>query len=216
VAIKELNKKGMTEEELEFQMIELGILKSCFSKNVVEIIDVFEDVSVLQIVQEYIEGVDLCTYLKVTQRTEKLVKIIMRGILNGVGYLQSIGIVHRDIKLENIMIAKDLDGSPLPKIIDFGLSTILIRGETSKDRFGTLVYSSPEVLLGNYHYQATDIWSLGVLFHMLLVGIFPFLTQDKNLTKRNIAYGKINFNYPGWFKVSNAAKDLLVRMLEKR
>ena len=47
VAIKELNKKGMNEEELECQMIELGILKSCFSKNVVEIIDVFEDASVL-------------------------------------------------------------------------------------------------------------------------------------------------------------------------
>ena len=43
VAIKELNKKGMTEEDLEYQMIELGILKSCFSKNVVEIIDVFEN-----------------------------------------------------------------------------------------------------------------------------------------------------------------------------
>jgi hypothetical protein len=51
---------------------------------------------------------------------------------------------------------------------------------------------------------------------MLLVGIFPFLTQDKNLTKRNIAYGKINFNFPGWFKVSHSAKDLVVRMLEKR
>jgi serine/threonine protein kinase len=54
VAIKELNKKGMNEEELEYQMVELGILKSCFSKNVVEIIDVFEDASVLHIVQEYI------------------------------------------------------------------------------------------------------------------------------------------------------------------
>ena len=50
---------------------------------------------------------------------------------------------------------------------------------------------------------------------MLLVGIFPFLTFDKNLTKRNIAYGKVNFNYPGWFKVSFLAKDLLVRMLDK-
>jgi len=50
---------------------------------------------------------------------------------------------------------------------------------------------------------------------MLFVGIFPFLTFDKNLTKRNIAYGKVNFNYPGWFKVSLLAKDLLVRMLDK-
>lgn len=77
----------MTEEDLEYQMIELGILKSCFSKNVVEIIDVFENSNVLHIVQEYIEGVDLCNYIKVIQRTEKLVKIIMKGILDGLYYL---------------------------------------------------------------------------------------------------------------------------------
>lgn len=51
---------------------------------------------------------------------------------------------------------------------------------------------------------------------MLLVGIFPFLTHDKNITKRNIVYGKINLNMPGWFKVTYAAKDLVMRMLEKR
>jgi serine/threonine protein kinase len=55
----------------------------------------------------------------------------MKGILKGVEYLQSIGIVHRDIKLENIMIATDSNGFPLPKLIDFGFSTILIRGQTS-------------------------------------------------------------------------------------
>jgi len=124
--------------------------------------------------------------------------------------------VHRDIKLENIMITHDSNGLPLPKLIDFGLSTILIRGESSRDRYGTLIYSSPEILLGSFHHQATDIWSLGVLFHMLLVGYFPFLTDDKNITKRNIVYGKINFNSPGWFKVSLTAKDLVMRMLEKR
>ena len=64
--------------------------------------------------------------------------------------------------------------------------------------------------------MATDIWSLGILLHMLLVGNFPFLHLDKNITKRNIAYGKLNFNYPGWFKVSDRAKDLVFKMLEKR
>ena len=74
------------------------------------------------------------------------------------------------------MITKDSEGKPQPKLIDFGLSTILIRGQTSRERYGTLIYSSPEILLGNFHYYATDVWSLGVLLHMLLVGMFPFLT----------------------------------------
>ena len=68
------------------------------------------------------------TYLKTTPRTETLVKNIMHGIFNGVEYLHSIGIAHRDIKLENVMITKDRKGRPLPKIIDFGLSTILLKG----------------------------------------------------------------------------------------
>jgi serine/threonine protein kinase len=139
----------------------------------------------------------------------------MLGICAGVEYIHSIGIAHRDIKLENIMITVDSQGYPKPKLIDFGLSTILLNGQTSKDRFGTLVYSSPEILLGLEHNLATDIWSLGILLHMLLVGIFPFLTFDKNLTKKNIVYGKMNFNYPGWLKVTNNAKDLVLRMLDK-
>jgi serine/threonine protein kinase len=52
----------------------------------------------------------------------------MQGIFKGVDYLHSIGIAHRDIKLENIMITKDERGRPLPKLIDFGLSTILLKG----------------------------------------------------------------------------------------
>lgn len=100
----------MDAQDLEYQMTELGILQSCFCENVVEIIDVFEEASVIHIVQELIEGVDLCTYLKSTPRTEALVKKIMQGILAGIEYIHSIGIAHRDIKLENIMITKDDKG----------------------------------------------------------------------------------------------------------
>ena len=207
---------GMDDEDLEHQMIELGILQSSFCENVVAIIDVFEDNSCIHIVQEFIEGQDLCTFLKFNTRTENLVKRIMIGIFAGIEYLHSIGVVHRDIKLENIMISKNSKGHLVAKIIDFGLSTILIHGQTSSERFGTLAYSSPEVLIGHNHSMPTDIWSLGILLHMLLTGTFPFLTPDKNLTKRNIVYGKLDFKAPGWLKVSNMGQDLVNRMLEKR
>ena len=51
---------------------------------------------------------------------------------------------------------------------------------------------------------------------MLLTGTFPFLAPDKNLTKRNIVYEKLDFKAPGWHKVSYMGKDLVNRMLEKR
>lgn len=63
----------------------------------------------------------------------------------------------------------------IPKYIDFGLSKVLLQGQLDKDRFGTLAFCSPEILLGKEHTHATDLWSLGIVLHVLLSGIYPFL-----------------------------------------
>ncbi len=102
-----------------------------------------------------------------------------------------------------------------PKLIDFGLSTVMMYGEYSTDLYGTLAYCSPEIFLGVPYNMATDIWSAGIVLHMLLSGIVPFMSMDKNELKKNIIYRKVNFNQPGWLKVSNNAKDLVARMLDK-
>ncbi len=75
-----------------------------------------------------------------------------------------------------------------PKFIDFGLSKVFIPGEKSLDRFGTLAYSSPEILLGTNHDLKTDVWSLGVVLYVLLSGTFPFIHNDKDITKKNIVF----------------------------
>jgi serine/threonine protein kinase len=145
------------------------------------------------------------------------VKGLMRGMFAGLYYLHLNGIAHRDIKLENIMITHEKNEvgitEVVPKLIDFGLSTVLMQGETSTDRYGTLAYCSPEVLIGAEHTVLTDIWSLGIIFHILLSGTIPFMSTDKNTYKQNIINGKVNLSAPGFHKVSLNAKDLLVRML---
>jgi serine/threonine protein kinase len=65
------------------------------------------------------------------------------------------------------------------KYIDFGLSKILLPGEVSMDRYGTLAYCSPEIVLGHSHTCQTDVWSLGVIYHMLLSGMLPFISRDQ-------------------------------------
>ena len=69
--------------------------------------------------------------------------------------------------------------------------------------------------MGLPYNQPTDIWSVGIVMHMFLSGIVPFMSMNKDDMKRNIIYRKVNFNQPGWLKISNDAKDLVSRMLEK-
>lgn len=146
---------------------------------------------------------------------------MLRQLLKGMKYMHEVlGIVHRDIKLENIMMSgetmKDfLNGSAVPKFIDFGLSKALLPDERSADPFGTLIYCSPEITLGKPHTKQTDIWSLGIVFYALLTDRMPFVTFDRKETSRNIVQQRINFNQSCWAKVSNLAKDLVSRLLDK-
>lgn len=115
-----------------------------------------------------------------------------------------------------ITTSKD-DTSGKPKLqvrfIDFDLSKVLLVGEKCQDRSGTLVYLSPEVVLNMSHSHLTDVWSLGVVLHILLSGIVPFLSMDKTDLMRNIVRGQLHLGHPSFAGVSSAAKDLLKRML---
>ena len=87
-------------------------------------------------------------------------------------YLHANGVVHRDLKAENVVFhAIDLDFSV--KIIDFGVSTKISVAEKLQKIVGTLYYMAPEVLEGRYD-SACDIWSLGVILFLLLGGEPPF------------------------------------------
>lgn len=94
----------------------------------------------------------------------------MKKLLRAINHCHASGVVHRDIKPENIMIGKDGE----LKLIDFGLSR-RVAGVNSKMTTiaGTPYYMAPEVLDGEYNSQC-DIWSLGVLFYVLVSGYLPF------------------------------------------
>jgi serine/threonine protein kinase len=104
-------------------------------------------------------------------------------LLNALGYLHNLGVVHRDIKLENIMVGlngQTSEGQKVtPKLIDFGFSIVLCPEETTKDICGTLAYCSPEIVKKDYYDFKTDIWSMGIVSYAILRGKLPFIADEK-------------------------------------
>lgn len=128
--------------------------------------------------------------------------------------MHSFGIIHRDIKLENIMMTDTSDTSEA-KIVDFGLSKILGPGQKATEPFGTLSYCGPEVLKQEPYSYSCDVWSLGCIIYALLSGSLPFDSDDQQEVIRKTINDPLVFDLPIWRKVSNSAKNLLTRMFAK-
>ena len=135
---------------------------------------------------------------------------IMLQLLDATGYLHSQNVIHRDLKLANVMVDCNMN----MKVGDFGLATELqYAGQRKWTRCGTPNYIAPEVLGESEGYGfACDIWSLGVILYTLLVGIPPFETANLQTTYSRIQQGK--FSFPATCSVPHTARSLIMRMLQ--
>lgn len=144
--------------------------------------------------------------------TEDECRCVMKQVLSGLQYLHEHGIIHRDIKLENLLIAED----GRLKITDFGISKD-IRHEAAQTICGTPMYVSPELLNGKEYDQKTDIWSAGVVLYSLACGFQPFRPGDEDKGNREmfdqIMNGYYKYPSPYWDNVSPELKDLIDHML---
>jgi serine/threonine protein kinase len=147
VAIKSIKKKNMKEREIQLQRNEIEVLKMCQHPNIVTMLDVFENPDYFYIVLEYLSGGDMFDYLKRREFeiSEDRARQMIHQIANAIYYMHSFGIVHRDIKLENIMMTDDSNTAE-PKIVDFGLAKMVGPEEVITELFGTLGYVAPEIL----------------------------------------------------------------------
>jgi len=149
------------------------------SEHIASVHDVLEEHGELFIVMEYVEGENLRQrqYRPIT--LEQFLEIATQ-CADGLTSAHKGGIIHCDIKPENIMLTP----SGLVKILDFGLATHLPRSEQSSTLditstvAGTLAYMAPEVLLGKLPDPRTDIFSLGVVFYEMLTQHHPFLSRS--------------------------------------
>ncbi|XP_033225514.1 serine/threonine-protein kinase 33-like isoform X2 [Belonocnema kinseyi] len=147
---------------------------------------------------------------------EETVKII-RSLASALAYLHKNGIVHRDLTLENILIAHKIEaGEKIQiKVSDFGLSAM--RGGPGHENMlhefcGTLAYMAPEVIATKSYSQQCDVWSMGVIMYVLMFGMFPFFSHDQHKLCKLIRKSEINFCE---LPCSEEARNLVSKLLEK-
>jgi len=209
VAVKLVNKSLVEKEETLAN--EIGILGSIDHPNVVSMKAIFDTDDILFIVMELMEGGEL--YEEIVKRktfTEKDAAEITRQLCEALLYLHERGIVHRDLKLENLLLKKR--NSLEIKLADFGLSK-LYSGQALQTACGTPFYVAPDVLLGTGYGPAVDMWSVGVLIYVLLSGRLPFAADSDAELFRLIIAGNLVWKSPQFDTVSSDGKDLISKLI---
>jgi calcium-dependent protein kinase len=194
---------------------EINIMRMLDHKNTVKLIDTFEDGRTIRLVMEMCTGGELSDRLIEAGRfTESQAAGLMQQIFQTVFYLHSKQICHRDIKPENLLFAstESIESSTL-KFIDFGSACLFHKGQFMHTKAGSSSFVAPQVLFGKYD-NASDLWSCGVIMHILLCGYPPFSGETEEDVLAKVRKGSFSFIAKDWKKVSEDAQ-ILIRMLVK-
>ena len=231
VAIKSFNKLNLNSnsENMKKILYETNLMKKLNHPNITKILELFEDKEYILIIMEYINGGNLFSFLKKRRKvSEKTAKFLFKQIILGIKHIHSHNIVHRDIKLENILI--DLNNNI--KICDFGIGRILSSpDQLLYDQCGTPMYIAPEILLCTKHtgYKGfpVDIWSSGIALYILLSGTLPFSFKNGNSisieeseknndnNSEELQFNIVNNSPKNIENISDEARDLLKGLLNK-
>ncbi|KAK3776150.1 hypothetical protein RRG08_017085 [Elysia crispata] len=211
VAVKMIDKKMMKAASMNARVKkEVEIHSRLKHPSILELYNFFEDSNYVYLVLEMCHNGELQRYLRTQAQpfSEDAARRIMRQIVEGILYLHSHGILHRDLSLSNLLLTKNND----VKIADFGLATQL-QGPEEKHftMCGTPNYISPEIAMRSAHGLEADVWSLGCMLYTLLVGHAPFDTDAVKSTLNRVILAE--YHLPD--NLSRAACDLIQALLQK-
>eukprot|EP01015_Nassula_variabilis_P020348 TRINITY_DN3520_c0_g2_i5.p1 TRINITY_DN3520_c0_g2~~TRINITY_DN3520_c0_g2_i5.p1 ORF type:complete len:280 (-),score=61.00 TRINITY_DN3520_c0_g2_i5:126-965(-) len=217
ISLKELetSKETMLQRELETMDAVSKIQKERDTPNVVRLHDVKRTANNIYIVMEYCEGEDLEEFL--SQKAGKKVseaegKEIMKQLLSGYDAIHQAGAVHRDIKFQNI-----ISSNGVWKLADFGFSRFIPDNDFLTSYKGSPLFMPPQILVGAvtgktepYTYKC-DIWSLGILWYIIVIGEWPFKASSKKELYEKITKNPVTF--PSNCGISADAQALMKQMI---
>ena len=215
VAVKIISKSRYSQNNLDKLQKEIQMIQQLQHENIVKFKDFHETSSFVFIVMEYVRGGTLKTLLKSLEFasfTEDKIATLLYNILKAIEHLHKHEIIHRDIKMENVLLGNPADLTSV-KICDFGLSSQNFEFENDLDYSGTLTYMAPEQLNKRAISKSIDIWSFGVIAYLLLSkGKHPYYSKGDTITKlkNEVKQVKVNFD----ITCSSMAKQFIGKLLK--
>ncbi|CAD8168002.1 unnamed protein product [Paramecium octaurelia] len=220
MAIKAFSKNAVYAEEngKEGLINEITIMRELDHPNIMKLYEVYETQNSLYMGLELLQGGQLYDIIKKKViLTNKQIQSIMKGLLDGLAHMHSKNIMHRDLKLENILFKEQNDINSVV-IADFGLATFVNLPVYLYCRCGTPGFVAPEVInitdMSTTYDSVCDIYSLGLVFHILLTGKPGFPGRSYNTIVQQNKDAKVNFKSPVFDVVPPQAFELLKQMLE--
>jgi len=212
-AVKSMRKHISSNDEAYFLEARIHYFLSQCDEKVVHFYEMFEDDEYVHFVLEYLPGGDLFdTLLNQSQSqkfySEKVIKSIVKGLLESVQKMHSYGIVHRDLKLENLLLKTKGNEMPVVKIADFGLA---IEEHKIMTFAGTPLYMAPENHRREVYGKPVDMWAIGLITYFLFCGDLPFGTDE--YVKYRVLRGEFEFSGKQWQSSSVFMRDLISGLL---
>jgi len=191
VAVKIIRKKGLDSQASAKIASELKAWRQLYHPSIVRLFEVYDTPMSYAMVCELCEAGDLLEHINETGYfQEEEAKPLARQILEGVAHCHKLGVVHRDLKLENILI--HADGTA--KLADFGFAGFFdVTGRTFLQEWcGSPPYAAPEIFLGRpYIGPEVDVWSFGVVLYAICTGALPFRTSNMDDLSSSVVEGRL-------------------------
>lgn len=201
-------------------MNEIHIMQAVNHKNVIDLVEIHESMNSLYLVMELLEGGEIFNLNKGKLDNDSTYAIV-KNILKALVAMAKMGIMHRDLKPDNIILKYKNTSIPenVLKLVDFGLATYADVDEYLFKRCGTPGFVAPEVINAkkgvNVHYSPKcDVFSVGIIFFFMLTGTIPYDGEDFEEVLENNKKAVINFKVKELKNVTPIAMDLLKKMLE--
>ena len=202
-------------EEINSLYKEANSLKQLRHKNIIELYHAFVEGKQLIMIMELASGGELLDYVsKKGKLDETEARQIIIQICQAIAYCHSNGVVHRDLKLENVLFLDDPEELSV-KVIDFGISGVCTAFQADRVDAGTVIYMPPEAFSGVplTTTPSIDVWAIGLMFYAMLYGTLPFYSDNDKSLKEKIKTARITF--PSDVALTDMGKDLLMQMLNR-